>query len=79
MNMGAIMGGVIAAKTAGRREILKALKKANATSPETAKTLNELQLPPTCFNLETPTQAIEYLEKKKQVACVGDKLYLVQK
>ena len=79
MSMGAIMGGFIAVKMKAHKDLVKALKKAKAISPETAKTMNELGLSQN-VSRECLTQAVKCLNKKKSVIQIGDKFYLnVQK
>ena len=76
MSMGAIMGGFMGAKMQARKDCLKALKRANAISPETAITIEELGLKQCFFNLENLESTFEYLVNKKRVAQVGSKFYL---
>ena len=78
MSMAAIMGGFIGAKMQVRKDCIKALKKANAISPETAMTIEELGLKQSYFNLESLEATFEYLIKKKCVARLGSKFYLIQ-
>ena len=71
----AIMGGFLGVRLKFRKDCINALKKANAISQETAKTLAELGLEGGSYNKDIK-QAIEYLVKKKVVIQTTDKFYL---